>query len=159
MLDLIFAIKFVHVLSVAVGFGTWLCLAIFMVLAHRSRNTSVVALTSRFVVTIELAVVTVAIVLQPLSGFPLAYAIGLEPMRELWIDISSVLYVVVLAVWLGALRTELHIRDVAREAALEHVPLPDGYRRLFRVWCWLAGPILVGLVAIFALMVWQPRLD
>ena len=43
MLDLIFTIKFVHVLAVALTFGTWSCLAIFMLLAHRAGNTSVVA--------------------------------------------------------------------------------------------------------------------
>ena len=89
MLDLIFTIKFVHVLAVALSFGTWLCLAIFMVLAHRSGNTSVVALTSQFVVKVELMVVAAALVLQPLSGFPLAFAIGLSPLREFWIVISS----------------------------------------------------------------------
>ena len=80
MLDLIFTIKFVHVLAVALTFGTWFCLAIFMLLAHRSGNTSVVALTSQFVVKVELMVVAAAMVLQPLSGIPLAYAIGLSPL-------------------------------------------------------------------------------
>ena len=47
MIELIFAIKFVHLLAAAAMFGTWLAVAVFMQLAHRSRNTAVVALTSR----------------------------------------------------------------------------------------------------------------
>ena len=35
-MDLIFAIKFVHVVAAAAMFGTWLALAVFMWLAHRS---------------------------------------------------------------------------------------------------------------------------
>src|SRR5579863_8628442 len=122
MLDLIFTIKFVHLLAFALAFGTWLCLAIFMLLAHRSGNTSVVALTSQFVVKVELMVVAAAVVLQPLSGIPLAYAIGLSPLNEFWIVVSSALYVVIVACWAAALYTEMRIRDVTREAALAGVP-------------------------------------
>jgi uncharacterized membrane protein len=102
MLDVIFTIKFVHVLAVAITFGTWLCLALFMLFAHRSGNTSVVALASQFVVNVELMVVAAAMVLQPLSGIPLAFAIGLSPLNEFWIVISSVLYVAIVACWVAA---------------------------------------------------------
>lgn len=159
MLDLIFAIKFVHVLAVMAMSGTWLCLAIFMVLAHRSGNTSVVAVTSQFIVQVELMVVAAAIVLQPLSGFPLALAIGLSPFSEIWIVISSALYVVVVACWLAAVRIETRIRGLARQAALEGAPLSAAYRRLFRGWFALACAILIGMLAIFALMIWQPQLS
>ena len=159
MFDLIFSIKFVHVLAAAVMFGAWLCLAIFMVLAHRSRNTSVVAVTAQFVVRIELTVVAAAIVLQPVSGFPLAWAIGLQPLGEFWILLSLVFYAAIVVGWLVALRIEMRIRGLTREAALNARPLSDAYRRLFRTWCLLAGPILIGMVAVFALMIWQPRLD
>jgi uncharacterized membrane protein len=159
MLDLIFTIKFVHVVAVTAMFGGWICLAIFMVLAHRSGNTSVVALTSRFVVKVELMMVAPAIVLMPLSGFPLAYAIGLSPLNEFWIVVSSALYVVVIACWAAALYIEMRIRDLTREAALTRVPLSGAYRRLFRIWCAFAVPVLIVLFAVFALMIWQPRLD
>ncbi len=159
MLDLIFTIKFVHVLAVAVTCGVWLCLAIFMVLAHHSGNTSVVAVTARFVVKIELMVVATAFVLQPLSGFPLAFAIGLSPLTEFWIVVSTVLYVVILALWVAEVWVEMRIRGMTRTAALEGMPLSAAYRRLFRLWCTLAGPIMIGMLTIFALMIWQPRLD
>jgi uncharacterized membrane protein len=159
MLDTIFTIKFVHVLAAAAMFGTWLCLANFMVLAHRSGNTSVVALTAQFVVSVEKLVMIAAIALLPISGFPLASAIGLAPLSELWIDISLVLYAVIVACWIAALRIEIRIRDLAREAALNATRLPEPYRPLFRTWCMLAGPILVGMMVVVALMIWQPRLD
>ena len=159
MLDLIFTIKFVHVLAVALSFGTWLCLAIFMVLANRSGNTSVVALTSQFVVKVELIVVAAALALQPLSGVPLAFAIGLSPLYEFWIVISSVLYAAIVACWIAAVGIEMRIRNLTRDAALASQPLPAAYRRLFHIWCVLAGPILIGMLAAFAFMIWQPRLD
>jgi uncharacterized membrane protein len=159
MLDLIFSIKFVHVLAAATMLGAWLTLAIFMLLAHRSGNTSVVALTSRFVVQVETMVVAAAVVLQPLSGIPLASAIGLSPFGDFWLVLSILLYAVILICWLAAVRIEMRIRDLTREAALNSQPLSPAYRRMFRAWCMLAGPILIGMVAVFALMIWQPQFD
>ena len=157
MIDAIFAIKFVHLLAAGVMFGAWLCVAVFMVLAHRSGNTAVVALTSQFVVSAEKFVVAAAFALQAASGFPLAWAIGLAPLNELWIVISLALFAVVVACWIGAVRTEMSIRALSRQAALNAVPLPAAYKSLFRRWSMLAPPILLGMVAIYALMIWQPR--
>ena len=159
MLDLIFALKFVHVLAAAAMFGAWLCIAAFMLLAHRSRNPSVVAVTSQFVVSVEKIVVAAAIALQPISGYPLGLAIGLSPLNEFWIDLSFVFYAAILTCWLGVFRIEILIRRLSREEALNAVPLSQDYRRLFRAWSVLAVLILLGMIAIFALMIWQPHLD
>src|SRR5215469_8045780 len=87
-----------------------------------------------------------AILLQPLSGFPLASAIGLQPLSEFWIQVSLVLYAVIVVCWIFAMRTEIRIRGLAREAALESEPLPKTYRRLFRTWSMLAVPLLLGMM-------------
>jgi uncharacterized membrane protein len=159
MLDLIFAFKFVHVLAAAAMFGAWLCIAVFMLLAHRSHNPSVVAVTSQFVVSVEKIVVAVAIALQPISGYPLGLAIGLSPLNEFWIDISLLFYAAMLACWLAAFRIEILIRRLSREAVLNAIPLSLDYRRLFRAWSALAVLILLAMAAVFALMIWQPHLD
>jgi uncharacterized membrane protein len=33
-----------------------------------------------------------------------------------------------------------------------------GYFKLFRIWFWLSWPAFLGVIAIFALMVWKPTL-
>lgn len=157
MIELIFAIKFVHLLAAAAMFGTWLAVAVFMQLAHRSRNTAVVALTSRFAVSVELIVMIAAIALQPISGFALASAIGVAPFDEFWLEFSLALFGVVVAIWFVVLRIEIRIRNLTRQAALDAVPLPDAYRRLFRFYSVLVWPALAGMVVLFLLMVWQPR--
>jgi uncharacterized membrane protein len=159
MIDIILIIKFVHVLAAAAMFGGWLGVAGFMLLAYRSGNPSVVALVAQFAVRIELFVVAVAIALAPISGFPLAWAIGLTPLNEFWIDVALVLYAVVVAVWLVTVRVEIRLRNMAREAALDRKSLPETYPRLFRIWYVLAGFIIAGMTALIFVMVWQPRLD
>jgi len=159
MIDLILAIKFIHVLAAAAMFGTWLGIAGFMLLAYRSGNPSVVALVAQFAVRIELFVVATALALQPISGFPLAWVIGLTPLNEFWIDVSLLLYVAVVAVWLVSLRVEIRLRNMARQAALGRGTPADDYPKLFRIWFALAAFLLAAMVAIILLMVWQPRLD
>src|ERR1700687_835663 len=159
MIDLILAIKFVHVLAAAAMFGTWLGIAGFMLLAQRSGNPSVVALIAQFAVRLELFVVAPALALLPISGFPLAWAIGLDPLNEIWIDVSLAIYAVVVAMWLAALRFEIRLRKMARQAALGRAPVADAYPRLFRIWFALAGVIVAGMIALLLLMVWQPRFD
>jgi len=159
MIDIILAVKFVHVLFAAAMLGTWLAIAAFMVFAHRSHNASVIALVAQFVVRLELFVVAPAIALQPLSGFPLAAAIGLRPTDEFWIVVSLAVFAAVVVTWLGALWMELRIRRTARQAALGGVRLGADYPRLFRVWLALAVLVLAGMILLFLLMIWQPRLD
>jgi len=157
MLNLIFAIKFVHVLAAAAMFGTWLGIAAFMALAHRSGNTSVVALVANFAVSVEKIIMIAAIALQPISGQALSSAIGLAPLEEFWLTTSLVLYAAVIVAWFAALRIEIRIRNLARQAALDGVKLPAEYRRLYRLYCRIAWPALAVVVVLFLLMVWQPR--
>lgn len=159
MLDLIFVLKFVHLLAAAGMLGTWLGAALFMLRAHRSDNPSVMAVTSQFAVRVEKTVMIAAIVLQPISGFALVAAIGLSSSDEFWIVLSLALYVVVVAAWLLALRFEIRIRDLTRQAALDNVPLSDSYRRLFPPYAAFTWFGLAGTVLLFFLMTWQPRLS
>jgi len=158
MLDVIFAIKLVHMIAMAVMFGTWTCIALFMLYAYRSRNTSVVALTAVFVVRAELALMAGAVALQPLAGFPLALAIG-AALDEYWLELSVAIYAAVVAAWLANLIIEMRIRRVTQQAALDGVPLPDSYRRMFRLWSAVTLAGLAGMIAIMALMIWQPHWD
>lgn len=159
MLDVIFALKFIHALAAAVVLGVWLCLALFMVLAHRSGNPPVIAVATQFVVSIEKAVMPVAIAAQPISGFPLGWAIGLSPFDEFWIVISLAIFAMMTAGWIAAFRIETRIRSLSREAALKGVPLPDRYRFLFHIWSVLAVVVLLAMTSTLAVMIWQPRLD
>jgi uncharacterized membrane protein len=156
MLDVIFAIKFVHMIAMAVMFGTWITIALFTLYAYRSGNTSVVALTAVFVVRAELTLMATAVALQPLAGIPLAVAIGAR-LDEYWLEVSEAVYAAVVAAWLGNLIIELRIRKLTQQAALDGAPLPAAYRRLFRLWSAITLAGLAGMTAIMALMIWQPH--
>jgi uncharacterized membrane protein len=156
MLDVIFIIKFVHMIAVAVMFGTWICIAAFMLFAYRSRNAPVAAVTVLFAVRAEYLLMIPAIALQPLAGFPLALAIG-ERFDEYWLEVSVAIYVAVVAVWLVNFIIELRMRNVTQDAAMSSRPLPDSYRHMFLIWSVLTVAGLAGVLVIMALMIWQPH--
>jgi uncharacterized membrane protein len=157
-MQFIFIFKFVHLIGASVLFGTGVGIAFFMLMAHRTGHAGVIAVTARFVVIADWIFTATAVVLQPLSGFALAWAIGLSPLEESWIVLSLLLYVLIGLCWLPVVFIQIRIRNLAQDAALNAKPLPDEYRRLFRIWFWLGWPAFAGVIAIFALMTWQPRL-
>jgi uncharacterized membrane protein len=60
-------------------------------------------------------------------------------------------------VWLANFILELRMRNVTQDAAMNSMPLPDSYRRMFFVWSVLTAAGLAGVLAIMALMIWQPH--
>jgi uncharacterized membrane protein len=156
-MELIFIWKFVHLLGASVLLGTGVGIAFFMLMAHRTAHAGVIAVTARFVVIADFIFIATAVILQPLSGFELAWAIGLSPLDESWIALSLLLYVCIGLCWLPVVFIQIRIRNLAHEAAVNAKPLPGEYRLLFRIWFWLGWPAFTGVIAIFALMTWQPR--
>jgi len=156
-MDYIYLLKLIHVLGASVLFGTGVGIAFFMLMAHRTGHAGVIAVTARFVVIADLIFTATAVVVQPVSGFALAWAIGLSPLREPWIVVSILIYILVGLCWLPVVFIQMRMRDLANDAAINGKPLPDRYRRLFRIWFALGWPAFAGVIAIFVLMIWQPH--
>jgi uncharacterized membrane protein len=156
-MDYIYLLKLIHVLGASVLFGSGVGIAFFMLMAHRTGHAGVIAVTARFVVIADLIFTATAVVVQPVSGFALAWAIGLSPLREPWIVVSILIYILVGLCWLPVVFIQMRMRDLANDAAINGKPLPDRYRRLFRIWFALGWPAFAGVIAIFVLMIWQPN--
>ena len=71
---------------------------------------------------------------------------------------SFALYLLVAACWLPVLWLQVQMRNMARAAAEEGTDLPARYHRLFRIWFVLGWPAFISMIAIFALMIFKPRL-
>lgn len=157
MIDGYFALKFIHIVSSAVLFGTGLGIAFFMWMAHRSGDARVIAHTARTVVLADAAFTATAVAVQLATGVALAALAGFS-LREPWLVAALALYVFVGVCWLPVVWIQLHLRNLARDAATAGTELPARYRRLFGVWFWLGWPAFIGVLVIFALMIWKPAL-
>ena len=156
-MSLYLALRALHVVGATVLFGTGAGIAFFMLMAHRTSHAGVIAVTARFVVIADFIFTATAVVVQPVTGVALAWAIGLSPLDEPWIVLSILIYILVGLCWLPVVFIQIRMRNLANEAAINNKPLPDQYRFLFRIWFVLGWPAFAGVIAIFALMIWQPR--
>ena len=156
MTDLLLALKLIHILGATVLFGTGLGIAFFMWMAHRTSDAATIAQTARIVVIADALFTATAVIVQPLSGALLAWSIGYS-LWESWIVVSLALYVMVGLCWLPVVWIQIELRNLAFIAVRDRAPLPPRYHWLFSIWLALGWPAFLGVIAIFALMVWKPR--
>ena len=96
---LFFAVKYLHLIGAAVLLGTGAGIAFFQLMAHRTGNAATIAAVARIVVIADFLFTATAVVLQPITGGLLAWLDG-YPLREGWIILSILLYILTGASWL-----------------------------------------------------------
>lgn len=147
--------KWVHILSSTLLFGTGLGIAFFMWMAHLRGDARVIAATARTVVIADACFTFPAVVVQLLSGVWLMDALGL-PLSTFWVRTALLLFFVIGACWLPVLWLQKRARDLAVQAVADGVALPAAYHRAMRWWFVLGWPAFIAVVVIFWLMVMKP---
>jgi uncharacterized membrane protein len=145
-------VKWLHILSSTLLFGTGLGSAFYMFFASRTQDVRAIAVVVRYVVIADWAFTTPTIVLQPLTGFYLVHIAGF-PLTSTWIVASVALYVLAGACWLPVVWMQMRMRDMAAQAAAAGSELPVQYWRLMRWWVALGVVAFLALVAVFYFMV------
>lgn len=148
-------LRWMHVGGAAVLLGTGAGIAFFMVMAHRTRDARLISHVSGTVVLADWIFTASAVVLQPVTGYFLALAVG-WPLSEGWIVWSLALYVMVGAFWLPVVWIQHRMHTLATAAAASGEPLPAAYFRLFRIWFACGFPAFGGVLAILWLMIARP---
>ncbi len=148
-------LKTLHIVSATVLFGTGLGTAFYQWRAWRDGDPRVVAAVAREVVRADWWFTTPAIIIQPLTGLWMVALVG-YPWSSRWIVFSVALYLLAGACWIPVLFLQMRMRDLAAAAARNGQPLPQAYRRLFRIWFALGWPAFAALLAVFYLMVFKP---
>ena len=148
-------VKTLHVIASTVLFGTGIGSAFYMLLASLQRDAAIAHFVVRRVVLADWLFTTPAVIVQPLTGLYLVHLAGF-PLSSTWLWLSIVLYLVAGGCWLPVLWIQVRMRDLAAEAAARASPLPEAYRRYFRIWFALGIPAFLALVVVFYLMVAKP---
>lgn len=150
-----FVFKYLHVLGAIVILGTGTGIAFFMLVAHRTGDVAFIAATASTVVVADLLFTASAVVLQPVTG-GLLMAMSSTAITEPWIVTSLILYAVAGLFWLPVVFMQIEMRDLARQAVSDHVPLPPRYHALFRRWFIFGIPGFGSVMAILWLMIAKP---
>jgi len=148
-------IKWLHILSAGVLFGTGLGIAYFKWVVDRSGHLGAIRVTSEKVVMADWLFTSVAVVVQPVTGIALAWMAGF-PLLEGWIGYTFLLYVLIGFCWLPVVWIQIRMRELVQAADRDGVPLSDRYWRYCRIWLWLGAPAFSLLLVIFWLMVFKP---
>lgn len=148
-------VKFIHILSAILLFGTGLGTAFHGLVGNRTQHVAAIAQCNRAVVLADWIFTTPAVIIQPISGLWLAHVEG-WPLESAWIILTLTLYGVAGACWLPVVWLQLRMRRLADEALLLGTPLPARYHRYAKLWFALGWPAFAAMIAILALMVFKP---
>lgn len=145
-------VKWLHILSSTLLFGTGLGSAFYMFFTNRTRNVAAMAIVTRKVVAADFLFTTPTAILQPLTGFWLVQLAGF-PLTAPWILWSVVLYVIAGACWLPVVWIQIRMAQLAEAAAAANRPVSADYWRLHAIWVSLGVPAFIAFIGIFYLMV------
>jgi uncharacterized membrane protein len=148
-------IKWLHILSSTVLFGTGIGSAFYLLTASITRKPSLIAHVARWVVRADWLFTASTAALQPLTGWWMLQLMGL-PASTRWVAWSIGLYVLAIACWLPVVWLQMRMRDIAVQAERDAEPLPRSFWRAFFTWCALGVPALLAFLAVFWLMVAKP---
>jgi uncharacterized membrane protein len=151
----ILVLKWLHICSAMLLFGTGLGTAFFKFSADLSRDPRVIAYTNRRVVLADWLFTTPTIMLQPWTGYWLVQAYGYPPTAP-WLLASYALFVLAGLCWLPVVWLQIRMRDDSAAALAAGAPLGERYWRDARLWFWLGIPAFISMVAVLYLMTVKP---
>ncbi len=143
--------QWLHIIGATVLIGTGAGIAFFMLMAHRTRDTKLIAHVAETVVIADFLFTALAVIVQPITGFWLAYLLG-WPIMTPWILWSIALYVFIGLCWLPVVYIQIRLRNLARDAARNQVALTAQYYRLYKIWFALGIPAFSAILVIVWLM-------
>jgi len=150
-------LKWLHILSATLLFGTGIGSAFYKLMTDRSGNIQAIAQTNKLVVLADWLFTTPTIILQPITGVWLAIILGYT-LTSSWLVLSLILYIVAGLCWLPVVLMQIRMRNLAQLAIKQHHPLDKHYAHLARIWFWLGIPAFTALLGVYYLMVFKPTL-
>ena len=148
-------VKWLHILSSTILFGTGLGSAFFMFIASRGKHPTIVHFTVNYVVLADWLFTAPAVVFQLLSGLYLVH-LGGHNLTDAWLSYGIALYLFAGICWLPVVWIQIKMRDLAAEAAYTHTELSEQYRRYFRWWVILGSLAFPAIIVVFWLMAVKP---
>lgn len=148
-------VKWLHILSATLMFGTGFGTAFYMFFTHRRGDVAAIAVVSRLVVLADWLFTTPSIIFQPLSGLLMVQAAGYS-LQSGWVLWAIALYALAGACWLPVVWLQLQMREMAAQASARGEPLPARYWRFEKAWTALGFPAFGALLVVYWLMVAKP---
>lgn len=150
-------IKWLHIISATLLFGTGLGTAFHMYVMHRRGDVAGIAGMTKNTVLADWLFIATSGVIQPVTGFLMVYLAGYDPLAS-WLLATYALYLIAAVCWAKVVRLQYRLRGLAEDARARGEPMPLAYHAAMRLWFVLGWPAFLALVAVFVLMVFKPTL-
>lgn len=147
-------LKWIHILSAILLFGTGLGSAFYKYFTDRSGNIHAIAVTNRLVVFADWLITSPTIIIQPITGFWMLELLNYTDY-PLWIWFSLALYLLAGACWLPVVVLQIRMREMAERQLAAGQALGQDYWRMARAWFWLGVPAFLAMVGVVWLMVFK----
>lgn len=154
-MDSYLILKWVHILSSTILFGTGIGSAFYMFMANRRKDISAIYFATRHVVIADFIFTTPSVIVQLVSGVFLVHLSGAS-FSDTWIMWGIILYSFAGICWLPVVWIQIKMRDMAKHALLTKSDLPPLYWKYDRWWITLGSLAFPAIIIIFYLMVFKP---
>ena len=150
-------VKWVHIFSAMLLFGTGLGSAFFKWRTDRTCDVTAIVSVNKSVVLADWVFTTPAVIIQPLTGLLLAYYQGYS-LLDSWLFLSIVLFLFAGCCWLPVVYIQIVMRNMSEHTIREKRVLSARYFKWHRIWFWLGVPAFFSVLMILVLMVFKPSL-
>ncbi|NNC78146.1 MAG: DUF2269 domain-containing protein [Woeseiaceae bacterium] len=140
-------VKFVHVISATLLFGTGIGTAFFMLKAYLSDSETAMVETSKHVVLADWLFTTPAVVVQLVTGVWLMWILDV-PFASSWFVSVIGLFALVGACWIPVVWIQVRVRNMVASGSKK-----TEYKSLMRTWIALGIPAFTGVLVLFYLMI------
>ncbi|MEP6605040.1 MAG: DUF2269 domain-containing protein [Nitrosospira sp.] len=148
-------VKWIHILSSTLLFGTGIGTAYYLICAIRTRDPLLIASVGKYVIAADWMFTATTMVIQPVTGFYLIYLADIQ-LASRWVMWSLGLYLLAVGCWLPVVWLQIKLQRLAAAASESKRDLPDIFWRYFWLWFALGIPAFIALVIVFYLMVAKP---
>lgn len=148
-------LKFIHVVSSTILFGTGIGTACVMVYGHNTKKVNIIAAISRYVVFADWLFTTPSAIIQLVTGLVMVYLVGYS-FAAFWIWGSIVGYFIAAFCWFPVVYLQIKMRNFAIQADETNAFLPEQYYRYYKIWFCLGWPAFISLLIVFYLMTNKP---
>lgn len=153
MFNAYYIIKYLHIISSILMVGTGFGSAIYVFLSNRYGNLQTQYFTNRMVVLLDWIITTPTVIIQPATGFILAYYyLDMEIFSE-WLINVYLFYILVGAAWLPVVWLQIKMKQLTDNAVHNNKPLNPIYKRYQKHWETLGYIGFSGSLVLFFLMV------
>ncbi|MBF0428654.1 MAG: DUF2269 domain-containing protein [Magnetococcales bacterium] len=148
-------VKYIHIISATLLFGTGLGTAFHMLNAHLSGDVRAIAVVCRGVVRADWIFTASAVAIQFVTGAWMMIHSEI-PMNTGWIVRALMLYFFIGACWLPVVWLQIKMHELSEIAIASEGPLPPRYYRYFHIWFVLGMMAFPSVLVLFYLMIFKP---